>query len=292
MFINKLNLGGGPVKNIFLNSRFTYTYHNIRLKEPEEDYIEELVCKMGKLTLHEEMLTLNSIIESFEDTDTEWQKQVETENIKLMHVEQQEVNGMIPAKIIVIDKDCKATLQYKGKTIKSFQVSHADDVHRIMKESDCMVQCSGVVGEVYFKHAKGIHDSTKFITETVGSGFVTRSINCHQLIEASGRCGECSRAFIQLRKAISRNRHQQTTCHQSPKTKVKKLREQARYYKTQAKSQKEKLILIKQDAKDMEIMFNKLDESNSTSHLSERGRMLWDAQRECVKGKQNRWDPE
>ena len=78
----------------------------------------------------------------------QWQKHVEKDSIKLVNVQQEEINGMCPAKVIVLYKDLKATLQYKGKIMKDLQKSHINDLQMIIKESDCIYQCSGGGGQV------------------------------------------------------------------------------------------------------------------------------------------------
>lgn len=260
-----------------------------------------LADTMERLTLSDDLEQVpikeyTEIAGIFEAKGFKVKQSSETQLLFISH-DELSVNSMYPAREIAIDKyHGKVKFTYRGQDVTL--PHHLKQIHTKAKADELvqfaatMTKCQGID-----YHPESL--PADILIEKDNQNKTTyRSKNCTVFLknQTDIRCTECTRKYNLLRKQLERKRKTPTLAnpHEDLKKKLKNATAQAVYHRKQHHKYKEEAIRLRDaDHKDVTTMFEAIDKDEELmNELDERRKKLWEAQRTCNKGKQNKWDPE
>ena len=253
---------------------------------------EELTTMLQDMTLQDKSIfndlhTLQQVLQTTH-LKSGWVFNCNESNITLTNYDNTLRNGMHPAKQLRINSDLIPNASYRNTNIPLPHVNNITGIHQILELLNYLEKlkpCQGVIGNQFEMEEVNNEYCEK---ESVEGSTIYRAKCCVQILKFGIRCENCERLYTRLRVSLSRKRKggPKKPTNEELKVKIRKLQANLKYYK-----EKDKIKLIENDDKDMSNIFKEIDKEEELN-LDNKMKKLWEAQRVCVRGKQNRWDPE
>ena len=231
-------------------------------------------------------------------SDEKWIVKKTDTSLQLSLLDASTINGMYGARTITINRDLTYQVTYRDRIIRVYDSSDkVTDINKLMLQVKLLNVCPGIPGGIYI----GFHNPQKTTIDNIGENKVLRSIHCQQLGQfpkVSSKCDDCNRIFRSARKQIIRKGHisQNTMAKRAKRDnqtdrQIRSLQGKASYYKKEACKAKDLIELAQEDHSDTVNIFEEIDCNITEHNFTEDMQLLWEAQRENVKGRRNRWHP-
>ena len=275
-----------------LTAKSTAVYMNLCKKAMGS--VEELTTMLQDMTIKDTSVftNLQSLQQALDTTQLKrWEVKSDESQITLNKYDNTAISGMYPARQLQIKHTMMPYASYRAATVPlpaqlMQKISHVQQILAILNYLEKLTPCQGLIAK-QFQSEEVTDDYCE--KETVEGCTIYRAQSCVKILKSGIRCEDCERLYTRLRVALSRKRKggSKQPTNEELKVKIRRLRANLKYYK-----EKDKIKLTENDDKDMRKIFTEMDKQEEELNMDSKMKKLWEAQRLCVRGKQNRWDPE